>query len=649
MTILLDFESRSRADLKRVGGRNYWADESTEALCCVLHDTDTGERGLWLPGDPCPVSRGDVLGAHNATGFDRFAWARVWGLPSDGPYVDTSEEARKAGLPGALDALGTRWLGLEKDKASSRFTANLSSVRRPREIPADVWRELDAASKRRRGKQPDVDGEAMDRVVAYCESDVEIIAHGWEHLAPWLDVDAETQAVDRVVNDRGVGFDSQLARALLAADERNMNEALDVAARVCGIPAEQVAEIAGSPSQFAEYCGVENAQAETVDRILKQDPAHACPSGAHAMATARRALASIARGKLEAGLARVSPDGRLRDTLKYYGAHTGRWSHKGMQLGNMKRPAGRFETWTDADICRRVDEILAGASCAQDEIDLHVRSCLVARPGHALAVCDFSGVEARALAWAAGDFGALDVFASGVSPYKVMAALIFGTTPDAISKGHEWYTVGKIAELACGYGMGARKFHENNADALERAGVDAADVVRAWRELHAPIVRFWYALEAGFRAAVQGRRAEVSCFAFEPANDGAVALILPSGRPIMYERAHARQTPGRYGKPRWDLSYQGSKPHREHVYGGLITENAIQAMCRDLLADALVRCEAAGLDPVLHVHDEIVAEVPASCAAEGYEYLHEIMTTLPAWAEGFPIGAAGHFGRRYRK
>jgi DNA polymerase len=174
--------------------------------------------------------------------------------------------------------------------------------------------------------------------------------------------------------------------------------------------------------------------------------------------------------------------------------------------------------------------------------------------------------------------------------------------------------------------------------------------VRGWRKLHAPIVRFWYRMQDAFVSAVQGRRAEVACFAFEPSSDGsAVAAILPSGRPIVYEDARATQTPGRYGRPRWELSYQGSKPHREHVYGGLLTENLIQAMCRDLLADALVRSEAAGLCPVLHVHDEIVAEVPASVAREGYEYLHEIMTTLPAWAEWFPIGAAGHFGRRYRK
>lgn len=638
MPILLDFESVSRADLKRVGGRNYWADPSTRALCAVLYDTDTGDVGRWLPGDPCPVDPGDLLGAHNATGFDRFGWARTWGIPADVSYVDTSELARKSGLPGALDALGTRWLGLPKDKDASRFTTALSSVRKPRDVDAAAWRELGAEAKRRRGTLPEITPDVMARVLPYCALDVRIIAAGWEVLRPWIDVDAATSWAERRVNDRGVGFDVQLARRLLACDAEIAGRAVEAAASALGVTFERARALASSPAQFEEYCGIADAQKVTVENLLAQEGFE--DPGIVALAKARQALASIARGKLTAGLDRVSPDGRLRDSHRYYGAHTGRWSGRGMQLQNIPRPSKRFEEWGDAEICRAVDEVLAGRLPDADEIDVLLRATLVAAPGHALAVCDFSGVEARALAWCAGDRGALEVFGSTRDPYKVAASVIFGRPYDTMGKVER--QVGKVAELACGYGMGARKFHDNNASALDSAGVSAEDVVAGWRKLHAPIVSFWRDVERAFIGACNGRRAEVSCFAFVPADDGsAVAAILPSGRPIVYEGAST--VPGKYGP---SPVFHGIKG-REHTYGGKLTENLIQALCRDLLADALVRVERDGLAPVLHVHDEIVCEVLRG--DEGLAALKAAMLTLPEWARGFPVGAAGHHGFRYRK
>jgi len=579
-----------------------------------------------MPGDPCPFSPGAELAAHNARGFDGFAAARL-GWPDI--EIDTSELARRAGLPGALDALGTRWLGIPKDKVASAFTKSLSRPSR---------------AKARLGQLPELTPEVLDRVVAYCGSDVEIMAHGWPLLESWQQLEPDVLRVDRAVNDRGIAFDSQLAARLLECDGRLAESALSEAAWDLGMTPDQVEEIARSPLQFTAFTGAPNAQKETVEDLAENEVGEV-----RAMARARQALASIARGKLEAGLARVSPDGRLRDSMRYYGAHTGRWSHRGLQPGNMPRPAGRFDGWGDAEICRLADRVIAGKHWADaEEIDLLLRACFTASPGNELVVCDFSGVEARALAWCANDTAALEVFASGVSPYKVMGATIFGCSPDEISKGEERYSIGKIAELACGYGMGPPKFEwtANKAGSdLGAIGVDAAEVVYAWRDLHAPIVRFWRALEYTFRDAVRGEAGSLDCFKLVPSNDGRdVAIFLPSGRPIVY--SNTRLGSDEQGRPR--LAFTGTKGP-EHTYGGKLTENAIQALCRDLMADALVRAEDAGLCPVLHVHDEIVCDVPASAAAEAYEYLHAIMTDLPAWAEGFPIGAAGHTGMRYRK
>lgn len=658
MPILLDFESRSRADLKKIGGRNYWAHPSTEALCCVLYDTDSGEIEIWERGQPRPqlidvaADRGDLLGAHNAMGFDRFGAVRLGWVGSSEEWIDTSELARAAGLPGGLDALATRWLGLAKDKDASRFTVRLSSVRRPAKGPGAItaaeWRELTATQKRERGALPPCGPAEMARVIPYCLSDVEVLAHGWETLETWQGIEPAVQRTERAINDRGVQFDRQLARRLLEEDERNGELALEQAARAMNEAggrnwtAEAVRQVANSPAQFCEATGAADATKATIDSLLK-DPT-ASPEEL-ALCRARQSLASIARGKLEAGLARVSPDGRLRDSHRYIGGHTWRWSGRGMQLQNMPRPSKRFEEWTDAEICVLADRVLAGEHCDADEIDLLLRACIHARPGHTLLVEDFSGVEARALAWAAGDTAGLAVHAEGKrDPYKVAAQSIFGVPYDAVTKDQR--QAGKVAELACGYGGGAgaiERFAATLGVNLAASGVDEQTIVDGWRNAHKPIVRFWYDCERALANAIEGKPGRVSCFDFVPSG-GDVAVLMPNGRPLVYNDPKVSR--GERGRP--EISYLGHHS-REKLYGGKIVENLIQSMCRELLAEALVHAEDCGLSPVLHVHDEIVCEVPASDADDGAEALHSIMTTVPEWAEGFPLGAAGHVGKRYRK
>jgi DNA polymerase len=652
MTKLLDFESRSRCDLKKRGGRCYWEDPSTEALCCVLYDTERNEVTVWEPGDPCPVNDDDELAAHNAMGFDRFGAARLgWrSLDHRTPWVDTSELARRAGLPGALDALGTRWLGIRKDTVGSKYTKSLSAPSR---------------AKKTLGQLKPITREVLDRVIPYCMGDVEIMAHGWEELRGWLEYEPEVSRVDRIVNDRGVQFDSQLARRLLQEDAYNAELALEATAKNIGgeWTAAKVRDVASSPQQFTFWTGLENAKAETLELVLADKANEKLHPEVWALCMARQAIASIARGKLEAGLARVSPDGRLRDSHRYIGAHTWRWSGRGMQLQNMPRPDKRFEKWTDDDICRLADAVLGGAHCTQDEIDLLLRATIIGREGHGLIVCDFSGVEARGNAWCAGDEEAVQLFREGVlDAYKVMASVIFGVPYDQVTK--EMRQVGKVAELACGYGMGAAKFGVTALKAganLEAMGISPKGVIAAWRKKHAPIKEFWYALQNAFERAARGETSWVDCFEFCPNDAGDVAMFLPSGRPIVYPKVELS-----YEGRRAQLSYEGQhdarekdpvtgkpvgepKPMRDRLYGGLICENAIQALCRDLMADALVRSEVAGLSPVLHIHDEIVCEVPRGSMAAAYKELEHIMLTLPKWADGFPMGAAGHFGVRYRK
>ena len=681
--VLFDLESQSRADLSTVGGRAYWRHPSTRPLCAAWFDTASGDVGIWRPGEVWP-HRGRLLAAHNATGFDRFgAIALGWMTPAD-HYLDTSELARTAGLPGALDALGTRWLGLPKDKDASRFTSSLSSVRRPagkgpEAIPADVWREMSDEDKRARGTLPAITPEVMARVEPYCLLDVQILAEGWSRLEPWVDLEPDVVRTDRAVNDRGVCLDTELCEALLVCDQINAEEVLESVARELGQTAAEVRANASSNAKFCAITGAPNAQKETVAGL------------SHPLARARRAIASIARGKLEAGLARVCPDGRLRDTHRYYGGHTGRWSGKGMQLQNLPRPHKRYEDWTDDEICALADRVRAAEHIATpDEINLLLRGVICAAPGKTLAVCDFSGVEARALVWAAGDHAAIESYEAGRSAYYEMAARIFGRPYESIKKGTPEYMLGKQLVLACGYGQGGPKFAgvcERNGIDLGALGLDANAAVQGWRKVNALSVQLWYACEGAFRRAIDGHASKVSCFDFAPSDDGRdVAVFLPSGRPIVYCEAQYDGDMGRGGKR--GIIFNGGntddpntkplpfcqqcwlqtgkadkksglgtcKVHgpvevvwRYRTYGGKIVENLIQALCRDLMARALVAAEDAGLTPVMHVHDEIVCEVDAAAGQDAFDVLRDWMCDLPDWAAGFPIGAAGFVGRRYRK
>jgi DNA polymerase bacteriophage-type len=646
--VQLDFESKSRCDLKARGGRNYWADPSTEVLCCVWYDPASGRVGCYTPdnpkGRPPP---GRQYAAHNAENFDRFGAVREgWCRPEDA-WVDTSQLARTAGFPGKLEALGKEF-GYPKDLASSRFTKGLSTVRRPAgkgpdAIPPAEWKLLTKKEKACLGVQKTVTEADLARVIGYCSRDVEIMAEAWPMLESWRDLEAPVVAVNRAINDRGVPFDSDLAKALLECDRINGRRVVKRVARELGWSYRETRDVAKSPKKFCAATGARNAQKETVAALD------------HPLARARQALASIVAGKLRAGLERVSPDGLLRDTHLYYGGHTGRWSSIGMQLHNMTRPAKEYEEWTGDQLSELVARVTAGAHHATpQEADFLLRATIWSGHNDVLVVRDFKGVEARMLAWCSGDTKALEIFRSDeIDPYKVAAAKVFGCAYADVDKVQR--TVGKILELACGYGQGGGKFAETAAKMgadLAALGIDSYAAVKAWRQLHAPSVKFWYDVERAFRRAIEGHASEVSCFDFEPSSNGKdVAIFLPTGRPVVYRNARFSREKGRRGQ---SIVYEGGKTGREHTYGGKLVENIIQALCRELLARALVKAERRGLNPVLHVHDEAVCRVRKCERNDAAGELQDIMTSLPSWAKrgpygAFPIGAAGFEGERYRK
>ena len=297
-----------------------------------------------------------------------------------------------------------------------------------------------------------------------------------------------------------------------------------------------------------------------------------------------------------------------------------------------------------------------------------------------LIVSDFSQVEARANAWAAGDVDALEVFKRfdacdkiNGDPYRVMATRIYGGSPADYSKSSPERKIGKICELAAGYGQGAGKAcprsakypHGFNgfkgfsmaagADWGALAPLTPASVIAAWRTLHEPIVDFWRETQDAALEAAAGGSAWTGPFEWTNVN-GIVICRLPSGRCMAYHGMVITESTGEDAWKGPSLSYLGRTargPAISRVYGGLLVENMIQAMCRDLLARAWTTAEAEGLRPVLTVHDELVCDPPGcekeSDAKEALALLEHIMNDVPGWAAGMPIASEGFVSERYTK
>lgn len=351
---MVDFETRSRADLKRLGGRRYAEHASTRIVCAVLR-SPAGDAYDWTPGD-CDPWQGDepaeVL-AHNAIGFDRHIW-RLAGWPEPARWIDSAELARVAGFPlASLEWLGANLIGVEKDIEGNELTKKLSdpelyygdrlaaqlattkvdwrAANKGRLPTAQLKSAVVERFDRLHAPPAALPPETLERVIRYCRLDVEIMFRLWDEvLHEWLDADLPgLEQADRALNDRGVCFDRELAQILIEASE----ELGRVACAAAGVTPAVVRSTQQLTVELAARgVTVFDCTADT----LAAAKAGASPA-AVALIEARQATASIAVGKLEAGLERCSADGRLRDNRTYYGAHTGRWAGKGAQLDNLAK------------------------------------------------------------------------------------------------------------------------------------------------------------------------------------------------------------------------------------------------------------------------------------------------------------------------
>jgi DNA polymerase len=683
LPIFIDLETRSACDLKKLSGRPYASHPSTEIISTVaMIDNQVvvwlptavvlDVAGLWpsqlepvlpisiyaAPEVPEPLraamSAGRPFCAHNAFGFDALVW-RAKQLPEPLRWIDTVPLARAAGLPGELDALGVRLFGIGKDNEGARLVSSINQAAR-------------------RGNFEPLDPVKLRRIVQYNIHDVMLLA-GLYHVVHGMG-EPDVIAADRAINDRGVAFDAELARKLI----RLSAATVDHTGRKVAIATN--GEVTGKDLRRVDFI-LEwvDTQGVSLPDLQRHSMEHLLNSGAlitpavHSVLAGRLAISRTTVTKLERAIAGQGVDGRLRDQFKYHGAHTGRWSGQHVQLQNLPRPHPELSDVSQLlALVDKPDEFVAaipaGLSLA-DGVSALIRPCFCAAPGNVLCIADFAGVEARGVAWCAGESRQLELFAQGGDNYCDLATEIFGRVITSANKRER--AVGKRAVLGCGYGMGAERFAATcralDVD-LAAANTSAEAVIETYRDRYPAIAGhrshwqgkscrkggLWRLLERAARLAIEGRGPVSAGKCTFIATDGDLIVRLPSGRLIFFRNAHLKpvteaeqDSTTLYGSSRSQIVYDSPTATNVPTYGGELTENIVSAICRDLLARSLVACEAAGLPVVLHIHDEIVVEVRASEANRALQTLLTIMSAPPTWAKGFPIEVEGFVAHRYCK
>ena len=614
------------------------------------------------------IEAGAPLVAWNAHGFDRPVWVGL-GLPvGPGGWIDALDRARRRGLPGGLDAAATRLYGTGKDVGGRKLMLRHSLPQKARGGSPD-------------GAFTDPAPASMTAILLYCARDAILMAAIWfdEDLGA-EHVDDDVLAVHEIIDDRGVPIDLELA-GRLAATEARFSQAAEARASALGVSPTILRSSPGLRG-WLRSAGVvvPDVTSETIGSVLQQARERG-PSGADVadVCAARLAVARVAGGKLAALAARSGPgDARYRGWSAYGGAHTGRWVGRGSQLQNFPRPREIEGRPLDVEEVLRdlgsIGETAAGLGLTVAETIAAVLRAVVAAPaGEVLVTIDWKSIEARGLLWIADDDAGLQVYRDGRDPYKIQAAAMFGV-PYGMVTGTQ-RQAGKIGVLACGYqgGPGAvERIAGKSRISLAAVGLDAQTIVDGWRDANAPVAGrrtgktldrddgppivlrtggLWKALDRAAKIAAIAGGGSVVAGRCEFRREGRHLVVeLPSGRPLVYRDVAVEPTMSKLsGKARMTVCYTSPHGVRVALYGGLLAENVTQAICRDLLAESLVRFERAGLPVVLHVHDEIVCQVERERGESALREMQALAEEPPLWAAGLPLATSGAVGARWGK
>lgn len=669
--LTIDFETRSPAPLKECGAAAYAEHPQTEVICLALKFKGEAPVIWYSPEfredvkaaadlsrvwdftmvDSVTVrgmlDRADIIEAHNAQ-FEYFIWKYV--MPRYGFIMFdvrklrcSAAKAAAFSLPRSLsDACAAAGVPQQKDQEGYKLMLRLCKPRRPRN--EDMARDPDWATRTYWYGTP---GEFL-RLGEYCIQDVRAEESLSEAIPNLPEAEQRLWALDLVINDRGVKVDAPSASAIMdgvtghsAALEKEFRKATGLSS-----PRQRDATLGLLRQMGAE---MEGLTASDVEGALSTETDPAIRN----ILSCRQSLSKSSTAKYKALLASMNSDCRVRGCLMYHGAGTGRWTGKLVQPHNFPRGAfsdveGCIDLFTSGDLegvdLLYGDPMVAASTC--------LRGMIVPDAGNDFVCADYSSIEGRVLAWLAGEETALDVYRSGLDPYKVAASGIYKVAYEDVQKPQR--QIGKVAELALGYQGSVGAFNAMAANyGVSLTEAEVKSIVESWRESRPRTVALWRELESAAFQAIDNPKAVFGYRGVKFAVRGKfLAMRLPSGRCLWWAAPRFEDKEMVWGSTKKVIAVEGvnsltRKWQTQYLYGGLLAENLTQATARDILVNGLWNVERAGYAVVMHVHDEILSEVP-----EGFgsvEEFESLMCALPDWGESIPMKAEGWRGKRYRK
>ena len=655
MTILwVDFETRSRCDLRSAGVYNYAQDASTDVLCMSYAFDDEDVR-TWLPDQPFPTAVANHKGriyAHNAA-FERLIFWYVLQVDFElEQFYCTATQARANCAPGSLEDVG-RFAGasMKKDHRGSQLIRLLS-------IP-----QADGSFRE--------DDDLMAEMIRYCEQDVRAMRAISKAQRGLSHDELRDYHVNERINDRGVLLDKRLALAAVRYAEA---EVIDIQEIVREVTEGAITSVRSPKMRnwVLDRVGPQAIKLATVHKdgeaklsidknvranllaLAEENPDEVPAEVAEVIQCADDLWASsVAKFNRAAALADAE-DHRVRGAFVFAGGSaTGRASSYGLQVHNFPRRCADNPALVREAMVRGHEIVPKHGRRVTDVLKGMLRPALMAPKGKHLIVADWAAIEARVTPWASKSNSGADklaIFERGEDVYKHNAAATFGVPYAQVNKDQR--QIGKVQELACGFAGGIGAFAAmGRAYNVHLPEHEARRMVDGWRRANSWSVPYWSALERAYMAAMRNPNMEFSAgrvtYLFDRQH---LWYALPSGRVLCYPFARFDEEGNiTYAKASWKPSADAKEWPRARLWKGLACENITQAVANDLLRHSLAELDGIGFDVVLHVHDEIVLEVADADVEPAQAALLRVMTDAPVWAQGLPLDAEVATMRQYGK
>ena len=642
--ISIDIETYSSIDLTKSGVYRYVEAPDFQVML-FGYSVDGGPVSVvdLAMGETIPLEILSALEDENVlkyafnANFERICLSRMLGYET-GIYLDPSSWrctmiwSAYMGLPLSLQGCGTV-LKLDKQKLTEGkdlikyfcvpCQPTKSNGGRTRNLPTDA---------------PD----KWERFKAYNARDVETEMEIQKSLIhfPVPDSVWEEYHIDQRINDTGVALDMTLVRQAIAMDGVSGNE---LSAAIRSLTA---LENPNSVSQMKDWLSDQGLQTDTLGKKAVMELLKTAPENLREVLALRQQLAKSSVKKYQAMQNAVCSDGRARGMFQFYGANrTGRWAGRLIQMQNL--PQNHLPDLEQARELVKVGDYEAVKMLYEDVPDTLsqlIRTAFVARPGAKFIVADFSAIEARVIAWLAGEEWRQEVFAEGKDIYCASASQMFGVPVEKHGINGHLRQKGKIAELALGYGGSVGALKAMGAIEMGLSEDELQPLVQAWRDANPNIVRFWWAVDSAAMNAVANKTSDSTYGIDFTYKSGMLFITLPSGRKLTYVKPKIGEN--KFGSP--CVTYEGvggtKKWERLESYGPKFVENIVQATARDILCYSMKTLRNTSM--VMHIHDEIVIEADRRMSLDA---VCEQMGRTPPWAQGLLLRADGYETDFYRK